>query len=102
MRELGEGIGEQIEIEAKYAVYLERQSADIARARRDEGVVLPVDLDFSAVRGLSNEAREKLQAVRPETLGQAARIDGVTPAALALLSIEVKRRLNAAAALRTA
>jgi tRNA uridine 5-carboxymethylaminomethyl modification enzyme len=100
LNDLGEGIGEQIEIEAKYSVYLERQAADIERTRRDEDVALPDDMNFASLPGLSNEMREKLQAVRPVTLGQAGRIDGVTPAALALLSIELKRRGAAQAARR--
>ncbi len=95
------GIAEQIEIEAKYAVYLERQSADIERTRRDENIGLPDDFSFAGLPGLSNEVREKLTAVRPATLGQAARIDGVTPAALALLSVELRRRERHAGAART-
>ncbi|MCA1242778.1 tRNA uridine-5-carboxymethylaminomethyl(34) synthesis enzyme MnmG [Stappia stellulata] len=85
---------EQVAIDALYAVYLQRQAADIDALRRDEALVLPQDLDYAAVRGLSNEARQKLDAVRPETLGQAARIDGVTPAALSLLLSHVRRRAD--------
>lgn len=84
-------IAGQVAIDALYAVYLKRQSADIEALRRDEALALPVDLDYGALRGLSNEARQKLEAVRPETLGQAARIDGVTPAALTLLLAHVRR-----------
>ena len=65
---------EQIEIEAKYSVYLERQDADIASLRRDDGVGLPADIDYGSIDGLSNELREKLSAVRPATLGQAGRV----------------------------
>ena len=83
---------EQVEIEAKYAVYLDRQSADIESLRRDDALALPADLDFDGIAGLSNELREKLRAVRPATLGQASRIDGMTPAALALILGEAKRR----------
>jgi tRNA uridine 5-carboxymethylaminomethyl modification enzyme len=82
---------EQVAIDALYAVYLRRQSADIAALRRDEALSLPVDLDYGAITGLSNEARQKLERVRPETLGQASRIDGVTPAALTLLLSHVRK-----------
>jgi tRNA uridine 5-carboxymethylaminomethyl modification enzyme len=75
----------QLEIDAKYDVYLSRQTADIAAFRRDESLALPDHLDYSAVKGLSNEARQKLTSVRPRTVGQAGRIDGMTPAALTLL-----------------
>ncbi len=85
-------IAEQIEIDAKYEVYLNRQAADVASYRRDEGVVLPDDLDYAAVRGLSNETRHKLQSHRPRTIGHAGRIDGMTPAALMLLVAHLRRR----------
>ena len=88
---------EQIDIEAKYAVYLDRQNADIESLRKDDGLVLPGDLDFDAISGLSIELREKLAAVRPATLGQASRIDGMTPAALALILAAVRRRGRQAA-----
>jgi tRNA uridine 5-carboxymethylaminomethyl modification enzyme len=78
-------IAEQLEIDAKYDVYLARQAADVASFRRDESLALPENLDYAALPGLSNEVKQKLQAVRPRTLGQASRIDGVTPAALTLL-----------------
>ncbi|MCW5724520.1 MAG: tRNA uridine-5-carboxymethylaminomethyl(34) synthesis enzyme MnmG [Maricaulaceae bacterium] len=84
-------IAEQIEIDALYAGYLDRQAADILAFRRDEAVALPADLDYDAVGGLSNEAREKLRAARPATLGQAGRIEGVTPGALTALLAHVKR-----------
>ena len=84
-------VSEQIEIDAKYAVYLERQTADIEDFRRSEAVVLPEDLDFAALDGLSHELSERLARVRPGTLGQAARIEGMTPAALALLLAGSKR-----------
>ena len=74
-------VAEQIEIEAQYRAYLVRQEADVAAFRRDESLALPGDLDYQAVGGLSNEAREKLIASRPATLGAAGRISGVTPAA---------------------
>jgi tRNA uridine 5-carboxymethylaminomethyl modification enzyme len=84
-------VREQIEIEATYAGYLDRQAADVAAFRRDEDLTLPADLDYRIVGGLSNEAREKLAAVRPLTLGQASRIEGVTPGALTALLAHVRR-----------
>jgi tRNA uridine 5-carboxymethylaminomethyl modification enzyme len=88
-------VREQIEIDAAYAGYLDRQAADVAAFRRDEDLTLPGDLDYGAVGGLSSEAREKLSAVRPATLGQAARIEGVTPGALTALLAHVRRRVAA-------
>jgi tRNA uridine 5-carboxymethylaminomethyl modification enzyme len=85
-------VAEQMEIDAVYAGYLDRQQADILAFRRDEAVRIPVDLDYSAVGGLSNEAREKLIASRPDTLGQASRIEGVTPGALTAVLAHVKRQ----------
>jgi tRNA uridine 5-carboxymethylaminomethyl modification enzyme len=85
-------VREQIEIDAAYAGYLDRQAADAAAFRRDEDLRLPADLDYGAVGGLSNEVREKLIAVKPLTLGQAARIEGVTPGALTALLAHVRRR----------
>ena len=78
-------IAKQMEIEAGYAVYLDRQRADIQAFRRDEALAIPGDLDFDHVGSLSNEAREKLELARPATLGAAARISGITPAALTAL-----------------
>ncbi|MGE0752911.1 MAG: tRNA uridine-5-carboxymethylaminomethyl(34) synthesis enzyme MnmG [Variibacter sp.] len=80
-----------LEADARYAVYLDRQAADVAAYRKDEALALPVDLDYAAVAGLSMEVRQKLTAQRPRTIGQAARIDGVTPAALTLLATRVRR-----------
>lgn len=82
---------EQIEIEAAYAGYLDRQQADIDAFRKDEALRLPGDLAYETVGGLSSEVREKLAAIRPTTLGQAARIEGVTPGALTALLAHVKR-----------
>ncbi len=84
-------IAEQLETDAKYAVYLERQAADIASYRRDESLELPAEIDYARIKGLSNEARQKLIAIRPRTIGQAGRIDGMTPAALTLLVAHVRR-----------
>jgi tRNA uridine 5-carboxymethylaminomethyl modification enzyme len=86
---------EQIEIDAAYHGYLDRQDADVATFRRDEGLLLPRDLDYRALGGLSTEVREKLHAVRPATLGQAARIEGVTPGAITALLVHVRRRVAA-------
>ncbi len=83
-------IVEQLEVDAQYAGYLDRQDADIIAFRRDEERALPVDLDYAAVIGLSNEVRQKLERIRPATLGQAARIEGVTAAALTLVLAYVK------------
>jgi tRNA uridine 5-carboxymethylaminomethyl modification enzyme len=83
-------IVEQLEIDAQYAGYLDRQDADIVAFRRDEGRALPGGLDYGAVCGLSNEIRQKLERIRPATLGQAARIEGMTPAALTLILAHVK------------
>jgi tRNA uridine 5-carboxymethylaminomethyl modification enzyme len=91
-------ISEQIEIEAQYAGYLERQEADIRAFRKDEGMTLPLDLDYGAVHGLSNEAKSKLSSARPATLGQAARIDGMTPAALTSVMIHVKQNTQSRSA----
>ena len=84
-------IAAQVETDAKYAVYLERQAADVAAFRRDEAVELPVGLDYDAVPGLSNEFGSKLAVARPRTIGHASRIDGITPAALTLLAAYVRR-----------
>ena len=85
-------VREQVEIDAAYAGYLDRQAADVAAFRRDEDLELPGQLDYAEVGGLSNEVREKLTTVRPATLGQAARIEGVTPGALTALLAHVRRR----------
>ncbi|MES2032719.1 MAG: tRNA uridine-5-carboxymethylaminomethyl(34) synthesis enzyme MnmG [Pseudomonadota bacterium] len=84
-------VREQIEIDAGYAGYLDRQAADVEAFRRDEALRLPAELDYAAIGGLSNEVRTKLSAVRPLTLGQAARIEGVTPGALTALLAHVRR-----------
>jgi tRNA uridine 5-carboxymethylaminomethyl modification enzyme len=89
---IGLAIAQQLETDAKYDVYLSRQAADVASYRRDESIVLPVDIDYTAIQGLSNEARQKLESIRPRTIGHASRIDGVTPAALTLLVAHLRRR----------
>jgi tRNA uridine 5-carboxymethylaminomethyl modification enzyme len=83
-------IAGHLEIDAKYDVYLKRQTADVDAFRRDEGLILS-DIDYSAVPGLSNEARSKLEAARPRTVGQAGRLDGLTPAALGILAAYLRR-----------
>jgi tRNA uridine 5-carboxymethylaminomethyl modification enzyme len=94
-------IAVHLEIDAKYDVYLKRQTADVDAFRRDEGLIL-TDVDYADVPGLSNEARSKLQAARPRTVGQAGRLDGLTPAALGILAAylrrEARRRISVATA----
>ncbi|MCW9079569.1 MAG: tRNA uridine-5-carboxymethylaminomethyl(34) synthesis enzyme MnmG [Gammaproteobacteria bacterium] len=85
-------VQEQVEIQAKYAGYIDRQCEEIARTRNNEALRLPRDLDFAGVKGLSSEVREKLSRHRPETIGQAGRIPGVTPAAVSLLLIHMKKK----------
>jgi tRNA uridine 5-carboxymethylaminomethyl modification enzyme len=94
--ELDAKVVEQIEIDAKYDVYLSRQAADVAAYRRDESFALPDDFDYEALPGLSNEVKQKLQTHRPRTIGHASRIDGMTPAALTLLVAHVRRKKPAA------
>ncbi|HET7844875.1 MAG TPA: tRNA uridine-5-carboxymethylaminomethyl(34) synthesis enzyme MnmG [Xanthomonadales bacterium] len=86
-----ETVAAQLEVEVKYAGYLDRQQEDIARNAKHEAAAIPTDFDFDAVSGLSAEVKQKLARVRPATLGQAARIAGVTPAAISLLRIWLKR-----------
>jgi tRNA uridine 5-carboxymethylaminomethyl modification enzyme len=83
-------ITEQIEIDSQYAGYLDRQDADILAFRKDEALDLPVELNYRAINGLSTECATKLGRIRPATLGQAARIEGVTPAALTLVLAHVR------------
>jgi tRNA uridine 5-carboxymethylaminomethyl modification enzyme len=87
-------IAKQIEIDAKYAVYLARQERDIEMFRREESLIIPPDLDYATMQGLSNEMRSRLGDLRPRTIGQASRMEGVTPAALTLLSAHVRSRLD--------
>ena len=89
-----ERVVEQVQVQVKYAGYLQRQSDEIERTVHNEKRQIPADLDYSEVRGLSSEAREKLQNVKPATIGQAARIQGITPAAVSLLLIHIKKRLK--------
>ena len=89
--ELDPKIAEQLEIDAKYAVYLDRQAADVESYRRDEALALGDDIDYETLPGLSNEVRHKLQTHKPRTIGHASRLDGITPAALTLLAAYVHR-----------
>jgi tRNA uridine 5-carboxymethylaminomethyl modification enzyme len=82
----------QIEVEAKYAGYIDRQDREIAKHAKQESLRLPEDIDYAAVDGLSNEARQKLLQARPVTLGQASRLEGMTPSAVSLLLIHLKKR----------
>ena len=84
-------VAEQVMIQVKYAGYINRQQNEVNRLQRNENTTLPADLDYHNVRGLSNEVREKLQNAKPQSLGQAARISGVTPAAVSLLLVHLKR-----------
>ena len=91
LSDISEPIAEQMEIDAQYAGYLDRQKADIEALRKDEALRLPSDLDYAVVGGLSNEVRVRLETVRPVTLGQAGRIEGMTPSALTALLRYVRR-----------
>jgi tRNA uridine 5-carboxymethylaminomethyl modification enzyme len=87
-----EAAAEQVEIEAKYSGYIERQQEDVDRLRAYENTIIPDDFDYSVVDGLSNEVKQKLTAARPQTLARAARISGITPAAISLVLIYLKKR----------
>ena len=87
-------VAQQVEIQAKYEGYIERQRQEVARRRELEDLRLPEELDYAAVRGLSIEVQQKLSRHRPETIGQASRISGVTPAAISLLLVHLKRGLQ--------
>jgi tRNA uridine 5-carboxymethylaminomethyl modification enzyme len=82
----------QLEVQAKYAGYIDRQQREIERHSRQESLRLPEEFDYAAVRGLSNEARQRLERARPVTLGQASRLEGVTSATISLLLIYLKKR----------
>jgi tRNA uridine 5-carboxymethylaminomethyl modification enzyme len=90
-QDVSDEVAEQVVIQAKYSGYINRQQNEIERVQRNENTVLPLELDYKNVRGLSNEVREKLENARPANLGQAARISGVTPAAVSLLLVHLKR-----------
>ncbi len=90
--EMRDQIGLQVEVQARYAGYIERQEREIARHHKNESLRLPADLDYGAVDGLSHEARQRLAAAQPHTLGQASRLEGITPSAVSLLLIHLKKR----------
>lgn len=94
LRAIDSSIAEPLETEAKYAVYLDRQSGDIARVRREEATLIPTQLDFSSLAGLSKELRQKLQARRPSTIADAQKVEGMTPAALALLVAQARQMVG--------
>jgi tRNA uridine 5-carboxymethylaminomethyl modification enzyme len=85
------GVAPQLEVDARYAHYVGRQEADVIAIRKDEGIAIPVDFDFAGISGLSAEVRQKLEALRPVTLAQAARMEGMTPAALMLLLAHLRK-----------
>ena len=91
-----EQVSLQVEVQAKYSGYLKRQTDEIDRQHHNEELRLPLDIDYAEVGGLSNEARQRLSDLRPATLGQAARIPGLTPAAVSLLLVHLKKRHHAA------
>jgi len=82
----------QLEVEARYAGYIDRQQREIAQHAKQESLRLPDDIDYALVDGLSNEARQRLQSTRPVTIGQASRLEGMTPSAVSLLLIHLKKR----------
>ena len=90
-RELSTKVAEQVEIDAKYSGYIERQQDEVDRLQRHENTVIPKDFDYKSIRGLSNEVKQKLDDAMPETLARAARIPGVTPAAISLLLVSLKK-----------
>jgi tRNA uridine 5-carboxymethylaminomethyl modification enzyme len=90
--ELREQVELQVEVQAKYAGYIDRQEREIAKHAKQESLRLPEDLDYEAVDGLSNEARQKLMRARPATLGQASRLEGMTPSAVSLLLVHLRKR----------
>jgi tRNA uridine 5-carboxymethylaminomethyl modification enzyme len=90
--ELDEAVVAALEIEARYSGYVERAREEIERARRHDDLPLPADLDYASVHGLSHEIRQKLAARRPPTLGHAARLPGVTPAAVSNLLVHLQKR----------
>jgi tRNA uridine 5-carboxymethylaminomethyl modification enzyme len=90
--EFREQVQLQVEVQAKYAGYIIRQDREIAKQAKQETLRLPDDIDYAAVDGLSTEARQRLQQARPVTLGQASRLEGITPSAVSLLLIHLKKR----------
>jgi tRNA uridine 5-carboxymethylaminomethyl modification enzyme len=91
LRQINGRVGDALEIEAQYAVYLERQRADVAAMEREESLLIPQSIDFSETSGLSNELKQKLKQRQPRSIAEAQRIDGMTPAALALIITQIRR-----------
>ena len=89
-----QAVADQVEIEAKYSGYVQRQQGEVARRRQSESMALPAGMDYRQVRGLSAEVQQKLNQHQPETIGQASRISGMTPAAISLLLVHLKRGLG--------
>ena len=92
LAELAPEVREQVEIAAKYQGYIDRQADEVTRSRGQENTKLPTDLDYREIHGLPIEAQQKLNAQKPETIGQASRISGITPAAISLLLVYLKRK----------
>ena len=90
--EQAEQVVQQLEVQARYQGYIERQEREIEKHARQETLVLPEDLDYATVTGLSTEARQRLQSARPITLGHASRLEGVTPSTVSLLLIHIRKR----------
>ena len=90
--EVEPSVREQVEIAAKYQGYIDRQTDEVERSRGQENTKLPADLDYREIHGLPIEAQQKLNAQKPETIGQASRISGITPAAISLLLVYLKRK----------
>ena len=93
--DIAEQVVAQVEISAKYQGYIDRQADDVLRAAGQENTRLPAELDYAAVRGLTREAQTKLAQMRPQTLGQASRIQGITPATISLLTVHLKKSAGA-------
>jgi tRNA uridine 5-carboxymethylaminomethyl modification enzyme len=91
LREVPAAIAEQVATDARYAAYVARQEQDVATLRKDEAIVIPAGFDFAQISGLSSELRAKLGKARPANLAQAGRIEGMTPAALTLLAVHLKK-----------
>ena len=87
-----QSIDKQVEIDAHYSVYLKKQSHDVATFKKDEAILIPEDIDYDSFSSLSNEIKSKLKLIKPKTLGQALRIDGVTPAAAIILLAFIKKK----------
>ncbi len=94
LREIDGHIADALEIEAQYAVYLDRQKADVAAMEREESLLIPQSIDFSTTPGLSNELKQKLKQRQPRSIAEAQRIDGMTPAALALIITQIRRTVT--------